>query len=361
MKTKKFLMLLAAVLLSCASAMAQNSPLKGDVNGDGKVDVADIVAILDIMKNGTKEIQSIKWTSTTAVNGTTGTTPALGDITLTYNDGTTGTVAYNASGVTLYADAAGNTPFSNANAGTFNVWAKYCGMMTTNSKQVTLSAPVVGTYYWYAGTTEPTASNIASIKTGSVNSKPTTWTASNPQSISATNNTGSSSYIYYCFPTNWNVIVLDQDKVSEVSLADVSTFNLDGVEYTVKRTGRLIGNGTTKTYYASIAVKYYWYVGILQPTDPSDPTQNSGLNKWTSLGTTLPTSSIQVVKEDTTYADHTWYIAAPTAANFVIYNILNTSPELGVTKLNSINIGNVSYDVWKTNSEVDICQVYLHK
>ena len=156
MKTKKFLMLLAAVLLSCASAMAQNSPLKGDVNGDGKVDVGDIVAILEIMKNGGKELQSIKWASTTAVNGTTGTTPSLGDITLTFNDGTTGTVAYNASGVTLYSDAAGNTPFSNANPGTFSVWAKFCGMTTTNSKQVTLSAPVVvGTYYWYVGQTDP--------------------------------------------------------------------------------------------------------------------------------------------------------------------------------------------------------------
>ena len=155
MKTKKYLMLLAAVLLSCASAMAQNSPLKGDVNGDGKVDVADIVAILEIMKNGVKELQSIKWATTTAVSGTTGTTPSLGDITLTYNDGTTGTVAYNASGVTLFADVAGNTPFSNANPGTFNVWAKYCGMTTTNSKQVTLSAPVPGTYYWYVGQTDP--------------------------------------------------------------------------------------------------------------------------------------------------------------------------------------------------------------
>lgn len=163
MKTKKFLMLLAAVLLSCASTMAQNSPLKGDVNGDGTVDVADIVAILDIMKNGTKELQSIKWASTTAVNGTTGTTPSLGDITLTYNDGTTGTVAYNASGVTLFTDAAGNTPFSNANPGTFNVWAKYCGMMTANSKQVTLSTPVPATitsYYYYAGWTLPTESNV---------------------------------------------------------------------------------------------------------------------------------------------------------------------------------------------------------
>lgn len=51
---QKFLMLLAVMLLSCASAFAQsgnNEPLKGDVNEDGQVDVADIVAIIEIMKN----------------------------------------------------------------------------------------------------------------------------------------------------------------------------------------------------------------------------------------------------------------------------------------------------------------------
>ena len=53
MKTK-FFFLLAALLLS-VSAFAQsgnNEPLKGDVNGDGKVDVADINAVIKIMKDG---------------------------------------------------------------------------------------------------------------------------------------------------------------------------------------------------------------------------------------------------------------------------------------------------------------------
>lgn len=45
-------MLLAAVLLGSASAFAQsNEPLKGDVNGDGVVDVADIAAVIAIIKN----------------------------------------------------------------------------------------------------------------------------------------------------------------------------------------------------------------------------------------------------------------------------------------------------------------------
>ncbi len=166
MKTKKLFLMAAMLLMSvCSFAQNDNTPLKGDVNEDGKVDVADIAAVINIMKNG----------------GGTVETPV---------------------------------------------------------------------YYWYAGTTVPTADNLASIYTGSESSKPTTWTSDNPQSIAATNNTGGSSYIYYCFPTSWNVIVLDQDKVSEVSLADVSTFTLNGIEYTVKRTGRNVSNGTTKPYYA---------------------------------------------------------------------------------------------------------------
>ena len=64
MKTK-FMMLLAAMLLSF-SAFAQsenNEPLKGDVNGDGKVDVADINEIIKIMKEagGTAETPTYYW------------------------------------------------------------------------------------------------------------------------------------------------------------------------------------------------------------------------------------------------------------------------------------------------------------
>lgn len=167
MKTKFFFLLAALLLNVCAFAQSENTtPLKGDVNNDGTVDVADINAVIEIMKNGGGTGEETK-------------------------------------------------------------------------------------YYWYAGTTEPTTSNITSIG-NSLSDKPTTWTAQNPKSIEATNDTGSSSYIYYCFPTNWNVVVLDSDKISEMLLADVSTFTLNNTQYTVKRTGRMISNGTTKPYYAKL-------------------------------------------------------------------------------------------------------------
>ena len=51
MKTKKILLTAAMLLMSvCSFAQDNNTPLVGDVNEDGKVDIADVVAILNIMK-----------------------------------------------------------------------------------------------------------------------------------------------------------------------------------------------------------------------------------------------------------------------------------------------------------------------
>lgn len=106
---------------------------------------------------------------------------------------------------------------------------------------------------------------------------------------------------------------------------------------------------------------YYWYVGVVPPTDPTSTSENTGLNKWTSLGTSLPTSSIQVVKEDPEYNDHTWYIAAPADANFTLYNATNVaSNEAGWNK-SIITIGNVSYTLWTCKMQSDQAVGYLHK
>ena len=48
----RFLTMLAALLLSVGAFAQSSTPIKGDVNGDGVVDVADINAVIEIMKNG---------------------------------------------------------------------------------------------------------------------------------------------------------------------------------------------------------------------------------------------------------------------------------------------------------------------
>lgn len=49
MKTKTIFMLAAMLLMSIGAFAQNNEPLEGDVNKDGKVDVADIVKVIDIM------------------------------------------------------------------------------------------------------------------------------------------------------------------------------------------------------------------------------------------------------------------------------------------------------------------------
>ena len=69
---QKLLMMLAALMLMGTSAMAQSETLKGDVNGDSAVDVADIAAVIQIMKdNGdieTKYYWYEGWTKPTSSN-----------------------------------------------------------------------------------------------------------------------------------------------------------------------------------------------------------------------------------------------------------------------------------------------------
>jgi hypothetical protein len=78
---KKLLLLSMTTFLLSISAFAQNSneTLKGDVNGDGKVDVADINAVISIMKKGEAGYFYLGTTQPTAENYKT-----LPDVIATY-------------------------------------------------------------------------------------------------------------------------------------------------------------------------------------------------------------------------------------------------------------------------------------
>ncbi|MBQ8487912.1 MAG: hypothetical protein IJ533_09735 [Prevotella sp.] len=50
---KRLLLSMAAVLLTCISASAQSGvTLKGDVNGDGRVDITDVTTTIDLILDG---------------------------------------------------------------------------------------------------------------------------------------------------------------------------------------------------------------------------------------------------------------------------------------------------------------------
>ena len=87
MKTRIMTMLTALLLSVSAFAQSGETPLKGDVNEDGKVDVADINAIIKIMKDagGTGGETFYYWyagqTPPTSISGT----PTVDDTNFTNN------------------------------------------------------------------------------------------------------------------------------------------------------------------------------------------------------------------------------------------------------------------------------------
>ena len=299
MKSKLIITLTALLMLGGISAMAQGSFPKGDINEDGVVNVADIVALANIIMNGEEPSGGTKYYWYAGPDMLTSeTVPGSGTVypmTTTADSQTgwhiiegeptsieTGDLANpeKINWVLAVPTALNLTHLSNGDDITdlYDITTVTCAdgvqyrvftqMRATKRIDVTFvkGSSEETKYYWYAGTTIPTAENISTIATGSEISKPD-W--SEPQSIKATNNTGESAYLYYCFPTEWNIRILDSDKTTEMSLAQEGTFTYGGISYTVQRTGRQISNGNSKDYYATTTsreAKYYWYAGTTLPT-----------------------------------------------------------------------------------------------
>ena len=179
MNTKKLFMLLAAVLLGSVSAFAQsgnNSPLVGDVNGDSKVDVADITAVIKIIKNtqehyfylGTIEPTAENYkiipgatTSYTSFDETVGTTVSVDAGQMLYMlcpaewvKGKTVTLEDNSGETLNFSEDIDYTTISG--------YAIYKTQVLNDAKDVTLKGLAV-TYYWYVGTTAVNPSNYKSV------------------------------------------------------------------------------------------------------------------------------------------------------------------------------------------------------
>ena len=166
---KKLFTLLAVVLLTSASAMAQGgnySPLQGDVNGDGSVDVADIVAVIDLIQKGQGTGEAgYFYLGTTKPTAENFTTLAGAVATYTSIDEAVGTKVSVAAGETLYMlcptswtkeksvaleDEGGETVnFSNKDAATISGYSIYETSAWKASSTATLK--IIPSCFWYCG------------------------------------------------------------------------------------------------------------------------------------------------------------------------------------------------------------------
>ena len=205
-------MLLAAVLLSSVSAMAQsgnNEPLKGDVNEDGTVDVADIVDVIKIIKDagGAVGEKMCYWYAGTN-GGNAVTADNFTDVASRIPESEipeTGSVT--AKGQYIYfvmPESRHLESLSYANGSavefTFTNVMGYHIYKTTEMINTTLIYTIKQTtYYWYVGTTPVDGTNYTSIAS-QVTSIPKTTTI-----------TLNNEYLYIVAPADKTVTVVDRD------------------------------------------------------------------------------------------------------------------------------------------------------
>jgi len=261
MNTKKLFMLLAALLLGSVSAMAQsgnNSPLVGDVNGDSKVDVADITAVIKIIKNtqehyfylGTIEPTAENYkiipgatTSYTSFDETVGTTVSVDAGQMLYMlcpaewvKGKTVTLEDNSGETLNFSEDIDYTTISG--------YAIYKTQVLNDAKDVTLKGSAQPTtYYWYVGQSNPAEmTTISPIVTDTTSPgwrlTGNSLTATYNYDSSANPITGASkAEWYFALPENSGLGVFDAQNTNYAIGNPISTVTFNTVKYNIWKTG----------------------------------------------------------------------------------------------------------------------------
>jgi len=94
--------------------------------------------------------------------------------------------------------------------------------------------------------------------------------------------------------------------------------------------------------------KYYWYVGVIPPTDPNNPDENTGNNKWTLLTSTPSSISVNT---DMQIPVAIWYIAIPHSYGFQAYDSTGASPDIATFTKSQVTINNIQYDLFTGNNK----------
>ena len=266
MRTKFFFLLAALLLNVCAFAQSENTtPLKGDVNNDGTVDVADINAVIEIMKNGggTGEETKYYWYAGQTQPQNMSSNPTVDDTNFTVDKwhtlGTATTIAKTITGGTRGNDWYVAVPTSINlkptatdlttpdptwdNLGTITVNGVSYTIWRTNSTEIRQAVYMAGTgeetkYYWYAGQTQP--SSISGTPTvDDTNFTNNKWhTLGNATTIGKRITGGTSGNDWYvAVPTSINLKPTASDwSTPNPTWDNLGTITVNEVSYTIWRT-----------------------------------------------------------------------------------------------------------------------------
>lgn len=274
MKTR-FLMLLAALLLGSASAFAQsgnNEPLKGDVNGDGKVDVADITAVIKIMKDGggtSEETKCYYYVGTekpTSLSQASVVESYPAEQTFTNPSTTEKCYVYVLTKADMTVNFYDPSDLTTAATKTEDT-SSISGYKITNMNvrvgkggSIKIKISPQTTYYYYAGWTLPTVSNVDNIinetypadyevSNSNTAGKKTTSKSSMDYLINTLYNTNEKTYYYVLVPTGHSIYDSLNNNVSNSAFTSQGNITVGNQIHTIYK------STATSRYINAIIIK----------------------------------------------------------------------------------------------------------
>ena len=350
---------MAAMLLTsmCAFAQSENTePLKGDVNGDGKIDVADITAIVKIiMENGGGTAHNYTWylgeteqeSFTTADFNMTGTKPTVLNIGPSSGDKVTVWIYPQSWGKpTKILDPNGNDMTNAFIYGDdwMTIPNGYYGGWTQLTLNTTWRVTWPETYYWYVGTTPITADNYQTLATQvSQYESEFMWTPAER------------AYVY-ALVTNDKIVQIIDPSFNVAVDTTVDTTSIKG--YSIYKTATKIAVTPVKIKI-SLQTTYYYYAGwtlptvsnvdnIISETYPAEGGSTvmhiAGKKTTSKSEMDYTTNSLYNINEKTNY-----YVLVPTGQ--AIYDIIGTNVTNSVfSSQGTITVGNQVHTIYKSNS-----------
>jgi hypothetical protein len=125
---------------------------------------------------------------------------------------------------------------------------------------------------------------------------------------------------------------------------------IDKIKYNVYITGNdeekfanVINKKGSQEVVPVTDLKYYWYVGVVNPTDPESELENDGLNQWTELTSTPSFISINTERAS---SSSIWYVAIPHSYNFVAWDSDGAAQDPSAFVKSLMTINTVQYDLF---------------